>query len=372
MGYIWECDRWPQFEYDSEQVSSELACFESVRDYADRIFSLMGKDAMQSIQIKAFSAEAISSSFIEGMNLHANSVYSSVAKRLDVDLQLKGKTDEYAFKVSEVVLDAVLNHGPMTDQRLFEWNTKLIKGSYQVKKTSYGSFRSGQVWVISGNRVGDETVEYEGLPPERIQHDMNVFLDWLNGENEKSPIVKSAIASFWFVAIHPFADGNGRISRAIADYVLYKMDETGRFKYFSISNAIEKNRNLYYGYLKLIQSQSNSMDVTKWILWYLDMATSAIRDSVSEFERTIRLTNLMNSDVMRGLNNREHDIMYRLLSGSFFGKLTSEKYRKIEKCESATATRDLSSLVKVGLLERSEDGGRSTYYKLAKNIESIL
>ncbi|MBR2281028.1 MAG: Fic family protein, partial [Spirochaetales bacterium] len=319
--------------------------------------------------------EALCSSRIEGLELNVDSVYSSVAKRLDLDYQGKEFRDPYSAAVSEVVMDAVLDHSPMSKDRICDWNRKLLENPKQHRQTHLpkaGHYRTGPVYVMSGNAFKGEAIEYEGVPSERVATEMQELIDWMNSDREKSSVVKSAIASFWFVSIHPFGDGNGRISRALADYELSKAEAVKGFKYFSVSKALSDNRNLYYGHLKLLQNQSSSMDITKWILWYIDTVTFSVLEATAEFERTIRLTQLMASRQFLDLNARQNNMVYRLLSGTFFGKLTAEKYRKIERCESATATRDLSDLVGRGILVRSESGGRSTSYSLNPEIDLYL
>ena len=375
MSYIWQCRDWPHFIYDRERVNLALNRYDSEKSFADRVFSLFSEESRQRFQVEAFSEETLCSSRIEGLELNADSVYSSFSKRFDVDYSGKGLKDPYSAAVSEVVLDAVLEHSPMDKERICSWNRKLLEDPNhrrQMHISSIGLYRTGPVYVMSGNAFKGEVPVYEGVPADQVETEMEKLMAWINSDNEKSPVVKSAIASFWIVSIHPFGDGNGRISRAIADYLLSKDESNSTFKYFSMSKALEGNRNLYYGYLKLLQSQSVSMDITKWILWYLDTATFAILEATSEFERTIRLSQIMSSKMFIELNGRQNNMVYRMLSGGFFGKLTAEKYRKIEKCESATATRDLSDLVRRGILIKSESGGRSTSYHMNQDLELFV
>ena len=370
--YIWSCKSWPEFIFNQERVDEKCKSFDMMLTVMDYIFSSLNAEQQKIFSAKALSRETLNSSRIEGIELHAESVLDSVSRQMGLASPYSGKTDTDAEAVSKVTVDAVTNtHNPLTVERLFEWHSLLMKSQSGLgKPKDIGCFRKGPVYVVSG-RLGFEQILFEGVPAQRVADEVNTLLNWIETSN-CNPIVKCAIASFWFVTIHPFGDGNGRISRAISDYILSRFKPGPLLYYMSLSEAICNNRSNYYRSINLLSNQNSSMDATEWILWFIDTALSALKTAFERLKTTINTISLMNSETVRDLNSRQRDMLYKLVSGSFFGKLTNSKWMAMEKCPVATATRDLAELVKKGILIRSESGGRSTSYTLSPDFREKL
>ena len=370
--YIWSCKAWPNFIYRPDVIEEKSRIFEMKHSVVNRLYSSLDFNTQKLISTQALASETLYSSRIEGIDLHAESIVDSISRQLGMQSTYDGKIDEIAQAVSKVTVDAVTNtREPMTTARLFEWHSLLMQSENIFgKPKEVGAFRKGPVFVVSG-RTDNETIEFEGVPAERIAEEVNSLLSWIETDSSV-PIVKSAIASFWFVTIHPFGNGNGRISRALSDFILTRFGDDSESRFFSISKVIDENRSMYYWRLKTLQNQNTSMDITEWIVWFIEAACIALDKASETFAKTVETTMMMNSEKARALNARQRDMVYRLVSGSFFGNLTNKKWMKMEKCQIATATRDLAELVQIGLLIRSEAGGRSTSYSLSPNYRDIL
>ncbi|MBR1582369.1 MAG: Fic family protein [Spirochaetales bacterium] len=370
--YIWSCKTWPEFSYRQDIIEEKCRIFAAKHSVMNRLYSSLDSDTQKQISTEALASETLYSSRIEGIELHADSVVDSISRQLGKESTYEGKADEIAEAVSKVTVDAVTNtQDPMTVERLLGWHSLLMKSeSIFGKPMETGAFRNRPVFVVSG-RQGNENIEFEGVPAERIEEEVSSLLKWIETDS-CTPIVKSAIASFWFVTIHPFGNGNGRISRALSDFILSRFGDDRRLHYISISKVIDENRSMYYWRLKTLQNQNRSMDITEWIAWFIEAACIALDKASDRFAKTVETTMLMNSEMAKSLNARQRDMIYRLVSGTFFGSLTNKKWMKIEKCQIATATRDLTELVQTGLLIRSEAGGRSTSYELSPNYRDIL
>lgn len=370
--YIWECGTWPDFTFDRERVEVKCKSFEMMLTVMDYVYSSLDVETQKSVRAKALSSETLYSSRIEGIELNKDSVINSFYRHLGIESAYSGKTDAAAEAVSKVTMDAVTNtKDPITPERLFEWQSFLMKSQSNFgKPKDTGCFRKGPVYVVSG-RLGYEKIIYEGVPAQRVPEEIEALLRWIETDT-CSPIVKSAIASFRFVSIHPFEDGNGRISRALSDYILARFKPGPPMYYMSLSEAIYNNRSGYYRSISRLSGQDNSTDATEWIIWFIDTALSALQTAFERYKTTIETISFMNSKTGLSLNNRQRDMMYRMISGSFFGNLTNGKWMKLEKCQIATATRDLSDLVKKGILIRSDSGGRSTSYTLSPDFKDRL
>lgn len=370
--YIWSCKTWPKFSYRLDVIEEKCRIFEMKHSVVNRLYSSLDFNTQKLISTHALASETLYSSRIEGIELHADSIMDSISRQFGMESTYEGKVDEIAQAVSKVTIDAVTNtHEPMTLERLFEWHSLLMQSENIFgKPNEIGAFRKGPVFVVSG-RTNKETIEFEGVPAERIAEEINSLLSWIETDNS-TPIVKSAIASFWFVTIHPFGNGNGRMSRALSDFILARFEKDPKLHYMSLSKVIDENRNMYYWRLKTLQNQNTSMDITEWIVWFIEVACIALDKAQETFAKTVETTMMMNSEKTRALNARQRDMVYRMVSGTFFGNLTNRKWMKMEKCRIATATRDLTELVQIGLLIRSEAGGRSTSYSLAPNYRDVL
>lgn len=258
----------------------------------------------------------------------------------------------------------------MTIQRLFDWHSSLFPtGKMGMQKIRVGKFRNdakGRMQVVSGV-LGKETIHYQAPNAESIEKEMNVFLEWLN-ENQQStkqeidPFIKAAIAHFWFLTIHPFEDGNGRIARAIADMMLARADQTKQ-RFYSMSSQIRLKRKEYYAILE--HSQKQTIDITDWLNWFLNCLLEALYSSDTIIKKVVEKYNFWDKNNQVSFNQRQRLILNKLLD-NFYGNLTSSKYAKLTKCLKDTALRDIQDLIQKKILQKTEAGGRSTNYELTK------
>ena len=366
MAYIWQNHAWPNFKYDKDQVEKAYGQYLYQKGIADGAFAMLSERTRKAMAVQSLSDEITSSSAIEGVKLQYDSVYSSSVKQVDLDLSFKAHYGRNEESVSKLILAAHGNHTPLTVERILNWHRLLFEGVAKAfAPKEIGAFRTGPVYVVHDTHRDVEIV-YEGVPAERIETEMRRLLEFINSDCEPNILFRSAIASFWFVLIHPFGDGNGRISRAIADYVL-SVQSGSDFRPYSVSASIIKDRSAYYDCLQ--KTQTESMDITQWLLWFISTVCSSLAYSVEVCHRKQRTALLMNSLDPSKYNSRQIQMLYRLADGSFYGKLTAEKWMKMTKCQSATATRDLSHLVENGLLVRLGDVGKGTHYILNPQIE---
>lgn len=362
MSYIWQNNNWPCFIYDKEKIDNLLKNFLYAKGQADSTFDLLTKSSKISITASAIAQETMSSSEIEGETLVYDSVYSSVMKKLDSSYA-SNKKDPNSESVASMLFDARNNHNEINTERLLNWNRLLFEGKAKcyVPK-SVGQFRDKPVYVVHHLPRGNDEVLYEAVPADNIEKEVKDLVCWINEKNEENSLAKSAIAGFWFVSIHPFEDGNGRISRAISDYVLSK-DPGFSAKYYSISTSILQNKKEYYSILEKTQKQNN-LDITEWVCWYIDTVTDSLLKAKEICSKKIRTSIYISNLNPSEFNSRQLQMLYKLSDDSFVGKLTADKWMKITKCQSSTATRDLSSLVEKGLLIRFGGSGKNYYYVL--------
>lgn len=362
MSYIWQNNNWPEFKWDKAAVNDAYGKYLYQKGIADGVFTMLSDRVRQITIAESLSSETVSSSSIEGVELQYDSVYSSILKQLDADLTIKAKHDRNAESVSRLIIDANRDHTPLTLDRLMNWHCLLFDGVAKGFAPKHiGAFRTGPIYVVHNTQRETEII-YEGVPSERIVSEMERLFSYINSEQEPNLLIRSAVASFWFVSIHPFDDGNGRISRAIADYVL--SSQSGQeFKPYSISSAIIKDRRGYYDSIHSSQISEDS-DITQWLVWYAGTVCTSLSDAVNQCRKKLRVSAIMESLDPSKFNSRQLHMVYQLANGTFFGKLTADKWMKMTKCQSATATRDLSGLTEQGLLIRMGEGKKGTYYLL--------
>jgi Fic family protein len=301
---------------------------------------------------------------IEGEKLDPDQVRSSLARRLGMDVAGVMRVGRNVEGIVEVMLDATRNYdAPLTKKRLFDWHAALFPtGRSGMQSIIVGGWRkdnSGPMQVVSGP-LGREKVHYEALSADRLNKETTKFIDWVNGPAGTDLVVKSALAHFWFVTIHPFEDGNGRIARALGDLLLARAEKSEQ-RFYSLSAQIQQERTGYYDILE--KSQKGSLDVTPWIEWYLGCLQRAIGSSERTLEAVLIKARFWEVHAGQSFNNRQRDVINRLLDG-FEGKLTSSKWAKLTKCSQDTALRDISDLLERRILVKEEAGGRSTSYRL--------
>ena len=360
--YIWRHQEWPKFKWDYEALLEPMNRLSRLHGLLYGRMSMLGFEEKSNSLLSAMSEELISSSEIEGVMLSPNSVRSSIARRLGIEDDGMLAEDHYVEVLVDVMLDAIHNcQEPLTDERLFGWHAALFpmgrSGRYKI---TVADWRKGDepMQVISG-AFGHEKVHYEAPPSHAVPKEMSRMIQWCNS-NELSPFIMAAVTHLWFVTIHPFDDGNGRISRTIADMFLARLDKNSG-RYYSMSAEINRNKKSYYEILE--RTQKGDLDITEWLLWFFSCLENAIIRASELVESTLRKTSYWDKFREVATNERQRKIINRLWEG-FEGKLTSSKWAKICKCSQDTALRDINDLIKKGMLRNSGEGGRSANYLL--------
>jgi Fic family protein len=314
--------------------------------------------------LTTLTEDVLKSSEIEGEILDRGQVRSSIARRLGIDVGALPPADRNVEGVVEMMLDATQNFkSELTEERSFGWHASLFPtGRSGMRKIVVGAWRdekSGPMRVVSG-AFGREKVHYEAPAAGRLGAEMKSFLEWFNAEDNADPVIKAALAHLWFVTIHPFDDGNGRIARAIADMCLARSEDSSQ-RFYSMSAQIRLERKAYYDMLEA--TQKGDLDITPWLEWFLGCLDRAFDGAEKTLAAVFQKANFWNKHAAAKINQRQRDILNRLLDG-FEGKLTSSKWALIEKCSADTALRDIHDLVDQGILAKDEGGGRSTSYSL--------
>jgi Fic family protein len=365
MRYIHQLDDWPKFTWKHGSIAALLG---AVRNRQGRLTGRMeaiGFPLRSEALLQTLTLDVIKSSEIEGDVLDPKQVRSSIARRLGMDIGGSVATDRHVDGVVEMMLDATQNFDkPITKERLFGWHACLFPAGHSgMRKITTGAWRDnsrGPMQVVSG-AVGRERVHFEAPDAGRLGREMKNFLDWFNRSAEIDPVLKAGIAHLWFVTVHPFEDGNGRIARAITDMQLARADGSAQ-RFYSMSVQIRKERNVYYEILETIQKNTR-MDITAWLEWFLaclDRSLSLTESTLADVFRKARFWELHPSE---SLNERQRIMINRLFDG-FEGALTSSKWAKITKCSQDTSLRDILELVEKGILIKASAGGRSTSYLL--------
>lgn len=364
MVYIHERDDWPQFHWSERAVSGLLA---AVRHRQGRLIGRMealGFDLRAEAVLATLTEDVVKSSEIEGETLDKEQVRSSIARRLGLDIGALAPVDRNVEGVVEMMLDATQNYGrALTEARLFDWHAALFPtGRSGMTRIAVGVWRgenAGPMQVISGP-YGRERVHFEAPGAARLPREMAAFLDWFETEKGMDPVLKAALAHLWFVTIHPFEDGNGRIARAIADMALARSEASAQ-RFYSMSAEIRLERKDYYTALE--RAQKGDLDITDWILWFLACLDRAIEGAERILGTVLRKAAFWRKPETQPLNDRQRAMINRLLDG-FEGKLTSSKWAKFTKVSPDTALRDITDLVARDILVKDDAGGRSTSYSL--------
>jgi Fic family protein len=305
--------------------------------------------------------DVLKTSEIEGELLNKEQVRSSIARRLGLEVSGLVDSSRNVDGIVEVMLDATQHYSlPLTEGRLFGWHAALFPtGHSGMYKIEVAKFRSGEMQVVSG-AMGKEKVHYEAPKGGLVEMEMTKFLQWFNNGAQVDPVLKAAIAHFWFVTIHPFDDGNGRIARAVADMQLTRSDGSPQ-RFYSMSNQILTERKKYYQILE--KTQRSDSDITEWLVWFLSCLERALQNSEDILNAVLVKARFWERHKQTNLNERQRLIINKLLDG-FDGKLTSSKWGKIAKVSSDTALRDIQDLMGKGILQKEAQGGRSTSYEL--------
>lgn len=361
MRYIHDYDDWWQFHYDSEQIMNELGRVRSKQGLVMGRMLSLGFVSQDEAMLSNMSLELVRSSEIEGEILNLEEVRSSIARRLGIETAGIVPVSRYVDGIVEMQLDATLNYNkPLTHDRLFGWHNVLfptgLSGLYRI---DVGKYRTGDMQVVSG-AMGKERVHYQAPSAQRVSQEMERFLSWVNNNDDLDAVLKAAIAHLWFVSIHPFDDGNGRIARALTDMLLARSENSSK-RFYSMSAEIKILKKEYYQVLE--RTQRGSGDITEWILWFLGCLDQALDSTHKTLSSVISKADFWERHRNVSFNERQRKLLNMQFDG-FFGKLTTSKWAKIAKCSSDTALNDINDLISKGILRKSDEGGRSTNYVL--------
>lgn len=362
--YIHERPDWPEFRWNTETLLDPLAECRYRQGLLLGSMSSMGFPVLEGPALETLVNEVVNTSAIEGELLDAREVRSSLATRLGIEHAGVPVLDRRVAGVSAMMLDATREHAASVDaERLWRWHLGLFPWGVDERPRTVGSWRpagSGDMRVMSSGRWGREQVHFVAPASERVPDEMAAFLDWFNMPPPLDPVLHAGLAHLWFVTIHPFEDGNGRIARAIAELALARGDGS-RERYYSMSGQIMRDRESYYAVLEA--TQCGDLNVTEWLLWFVRCLTLAVAGAEEQLSAVRHKAQRWQRWTGLDLNSRQRDIINRLLDG-FEGNFTTAKWAKIAKCSQDTALRDINGLVNLGVLERSPAGGRSTKYEL--------
>lgn len=365
--YIHELPDWPNFRWDNKHLADRLA---AVRHRQGRLVGRMeslGLKLQKEATLQSLTEEVVKSSEIEGEILDRDQVRSSLARRLGVNIGGLTPADRNVEGIVEMMLDATEKYAePLTAERLFGWHAALSPtGRSGMHKITVGNWRSpeaGPMQVVSGPE-GHQRVHFEAPPAVRLDREMKVFIDWFNaGSKNLDPVLKAGIAHLWFVTIHPFEDGNGRIARAIADQQLARSEESTQ-RFYSMSAQIRQERKAYYDSLEV--TQKADLEITAWLEWFLGCLDRAFDGAEMILASVLRKAKFWERHASERFNDRQKTMLNRLLDG-FEGKLTSSKWATITKSSQDSASRDIDDLLGRNILIKDTAGGRSTSYSLAE------
>lgn len=364
MPYIYQQPDWPNLTWDSAAIATNLA---EVRHKQGRLLGRMeslGFELRAEANLAALTSDVVKSSAIEGERLDTNEVRSSIARRLGLDVGGASKASRHVEGIVEMMLDATANfRTKLSKDRLCAWHAALIPtGRSGMARIAVGKWRpveAGPMQVLSGP-LGRERVHFEAPPADRVDAEMKAFIRWFNACAQTDPVLKASVAHFWFVTIHPFEDGNGRIARAIADMALARADGS-KDRCYSMSSQIETERKNYYRTLEA--AQRGDVDITLWQDWFLGCLGRAIDGADTALESVLVKAAFWQRLNRSGVNDRQRVVINRLLDG-FQGFLTTSKYAELSKCSADTALRDIRELLERGILRQNPGGGRSTSYQL--------
>ena len=359
--YIYQHANWTDFVWDYHKIAVTLG---EVRNLQGKLFGAMnalGFPLKSEAILETLTLDVMKSSEIEGEKLNRKQVRSSIARRLGLESGGLIAVDRNVEGVVDMLLDATQNYTQdLSEDRLFGWHSALFpSGRSGMYRIEVGKYRTGEMQVVSG-AMGKEKVHYEAIEAKNVKAEMDKFIYWVNDKSQVDPVLKSAIAHVWFVTIHPFDDGNGRIARAISDMLLARSDGSSQ-RFYSMSNQILKERKKYYAALQ--QTQHGDSDLTRWLNWFLNCLKNSLINTETTLNSVLNKAELWKKINAITLNDRQKLMINKLLDG-FYGKLTTSKWAKITKTSTDTALRDIKDLIEKGILKQDDAGGRSAKYSV--------
>ena len=368
--FVHELKDWPRFHWNRERLAEPLAAVRHQQGRLTGHMEALGFKLRQEAVLQTLTEDVLKSSEIEGERLDPAQVRSSIARRLGMDIGALKPADRNVEGVVEMMLDATRHYDqPLTDERLFAWHASLFptgrSGMTKIRTGAWREDNTGPMEVVSGP-IGKEKVHFQAPEAKRLAADMRTFLDWFNAKADIDQVLKAGQAHLWFVTIHPFDDGNGRIARTIADMALARSENSPQ-RFYSMSAQIRQERAAYYNILE--QTQKGTLDITPWMEWFLGCLGRAIEGAQTTLGTVLAKARFWERIADFPINERQRVVLNRLLDG-FEGKLTTTKYAALAKCSQDTALRDILPLVARGILVRNPEGGRSTSYALNTSLSS--
>lgn len=366
--YIYQYKSWPHFTWQESIIHPLFGEVKQLQGSILGQMKMLGFTNQSEAALLNLTNDVVKSSEIEGEKLNYAQVRSSIARKLGISVGGMIKSNRNVDGVVEMMIDATRNYqNPLTYRRLCGWHAALFPTGYSgMHKIEVGRYRSGEMQVISG-ALGKEKLHYEAVPAANVREEMKVFIDWFNekktqdtNETFLDSVIKAAIAHFWFIIIHPFDDGNGRIARALSDLYLSRSDGTSH-RFYSMSSQIMLERKKYYEVLQEVQHSHG--DITMWLKWFMECFKKALYTTEKTLENTIKKKNFWDQHAETNMNERQRLMVNKLFDG-LEGKLQSSKWAKMTKCSSDTALRDIKDLIEKGILRQEPSGGRSTNYEL--------
>jgi Fic family protein len=364
MKYIWQHDEWPHFKWDLAALAPRLGACRKAQGYLQGQLAVLGFLEKETSRGNVLVEEALQTSAIEGEKIDADAVRSSVEKRLGIKLGGKNTKNRQADKLIEMLLDATAKFAEsLTAKRLFAWQAGLFPTGYSgARQLETGKWRTNPIYVVSGP-MGKERVHYEAPTPARVAREMAGFLGWWkDSRNSVDGLLRAGLAHLYFVMIHPFSDGNGRVARALADMALAQDESNGK-RFYSLSREIIKNRRSYYDCLD--STGKSGLDITPWLQWFLETLCRAMEASAKDFEKVWDKTKFWKKHENVELSARQRKVLNKLLDagpGEFKGGLTTRKYVAIAKVSRATAFREMADLQEKKLIKATAEKGRSAGY----------
>lgn len=366
--YIHQKKDWPNFKWDSEDIVNLLSEARNLQGRLQGKMEALGFELRNEALLDTLTLDVLKTSEIEGELLNHDQVRSSIARKLGMEIVGSVESDRNVDGVVEMMLDATQNcFKPLTKTRLFDWHAALFptgrNGIYKIIVGDWRKDTTGPMQVISGP-MGKEKVHFEAPNSDLLEKEMSSLLNWFSQNNKIDLVLKASIAHLWFVTIHPFDDGNGRITRALTDMLLAQADKSNQ-RFYSMSAQMRIERKQYYDILE--KTQKGDLNITNWIQWFLQCLINALNSTEEVLVKVLFKGNFWQIHSKTIINERQKKLINKLLD-SFDGKLTSSKWAKIAKCSKDTAIRDINDLIEKEILRKEEAGGRSTNYELNRNV----
>jgi len=363
--WIYEYKDWPNFSWNTEKLAVKLA---DIRYKQGRLLGRMeglGFELRREASLRTLTNDVVKSSAIEGHALNAEEVRSSIARHLGMDIAGLIPASRDVDGIVEMMLDATQHFSKsLTKERLFDWHAALFptgrSGMHRIAVAGWRAIDKDPMQVVSG-RIGREKIHFQAPSADKLEHEMTVFVNWFESNTDIDPVIKAGIAHLWFVTLHPFEDGNGRIARAICDMALARAEGMPE-RFYSLSNQIEAERKHYYEQLE--RQQHGSPEITEWLTWFLDCLGHAIANAEELLSKVLFKAHLWGKINQSPVNERQREIINRMLEDDFAGHMNTSKYAKLAKCSNDTALRDIQALVQRGLFMQNSGSGRSTSYRL--------